>query len=71
MRTDAVGPGAARRREVAGRVSPGEGQGVMRTVHPGPMSDNEPALTTAGGTIFSLFLSLPFSFSWSFVSSRP
>lgn len=31
---------------VEGRLS-GEGQGVMRTVHPSPMSDNEPALTTA------------------------
>lgn len=29
---------------------PGEGQGVMRTVHPGPMSDNEAGFTTAGET---------------------
>lgn len=39
-----------------GRLS-GEGQGVMRTVHPSPMSDNEPALTTATGTTISFSLS--------------
>lgn len=40
-------------RETAGMLGaggPGEGQGVMRTVHPGPMSDNEAGFTTAGET---------------------
>lgn len=48
--------GAERGGGAEGRLS-GEGQGVMRTVHPSPMSDNEPALTTATGTTISFSLS--------------